>query len=184
MDKSSGKPSSSRPWSSEPRSLEAPHFTQSLGMSLAVRERCMYFRCTVPRSLPALARGVAKYLPVPASIWVVRSDRVSAKEAADVTQRLLSGQSVLLAHHGASDLLVELANQWSECTSFPDGSTFVYASFVLKGVENAGFLAIVHALDEEGPLPRKATVCRVPAAEVATLEVLGNASLVPIADIG
>lgn len=173
-----------RPWSGDRRSLETPHFTQSLSLTLGVREKGIYLRCPGPKSLPALASGVAKYLPAPITIRVLRSDRVATADAADITRRLQAGESVILAREGPSDLLVELANQWAECTSFADGSTFVYAGFVLKADENAGFLAIVHAADAELPLPRKATICRVPPEEVATLEILGNASLIAVGEVG
>lgn len=180
MDKSSFP----RPWSNERRSLEPPHFTQSLGMTLGVHEKGLFLRCPSPKSLAALARGVAKFLPDPVSIFLLRSNRVSSDEAAQITKPLQAGQSVILGCQGPSELLVELANQWAECMTTPDGATYVYSGFVFQAVENAGFLAAVHAADAEAPVPRKATICRVPAQEVATLEILGNASMILVREVG
>jgi hypothetical protein len=153
-------------------------------MTLGVKEKGMYFRCPSAKSLEALSRGVAKFLPSPVSIFILRSDEVSATDAAQITAALHEGQSVVLAARGPSELLGELANQWDECTRHLDGTTYVYSGFVMRAVETAGFLATVHALDQQAPMPRRATVCRVPAEEVATLETLGNASLLIPRQVG
>lgn len=174
-----------RPWSSERQPFETPHFSLQIEMALAVQDKAMYFRCESTSNIEALVRGVAKFLPPRVHGFILRTDNVSNEEAEKLVAPLMAGETVVLGYEGPSDLPGAIHDHWLECAKYPDNTTYVYENFVLQAVENPGFLATVHILNEQsGWIGYKAPICRVPPNEVSSLELLGQLSLLHVTHMG
>ncbi len=176
--------SANRPWSSERRQMVPERLAGSIAMTLGVNEKTTYIRCVAARDAEAVALGVAKLLPSPVRCFRIDSENLSAGEAGQVANSLHAGNSVVALFVGPSELARELNDQWADCSSYPDGSTYVFRNFVLRGVDKPGFLATVHVVESRDFISHHGAIFRATPEEVATLELLGTPSLTAITRLG
>jgi hypothetical protein len=177
-------PQFERPWREQSRSLIPQRLVQTLAMTLGVNEKTIYIRCKSANDLEGLIQGVGKLLPGPVFGFLFESDEVSLEEANQVLAPLHTGCSVIIGFVGPSDLASEINNNWSQCSEFPDNSTFVYGNFVMEAGETPGFLATIHVFDQSEFLNQRGQVFQANDEEIRQLELGGRPSTINIRRIG
>lgn len=177
-------PQFERPWGEQSRSLVPQRLAQTLALTLRVKEKTIYIRCKASSDPEALIQGVGKLLPLPVFGFLFESDQVSEEEANRVLGPLHTRSSVVVGFVGPSELASELNNNWSQCSEFPDGSTFIYGNFVMEAVKTPGFLATIHVLDRDEFLDQRGQVYRADDEEIRQLEAGGRPSTINVRRLG
>jgi hypothetical protein len=178
--------STQRPWSKSERSLETPRVAGAIQWILELKETHL-FVAEQYGDFRRLTLGLAASLGLPVTIFSIAKSAKASVVVEEVGKALREGGRVLVASESHAELVSEILGAWSEFARDPVHITTVSASgLVLDSNALAGEVATLAGLAPVVPPgSENHLITRIPAAEVSTLEFVGEqASLVKVREIG